>query len=163
MLARLRAPKWGSALSINLWQHLLAAQLYLHQLEDTAGADLAPPGVDRVLKSKGCRSAIMFGDQLSPQECGQLVQQLQGTQQCFSCAHGRPTMAPLLYLGALAAVAGSRLENRRELAAAAAAAAAVASKRRGSGGSFGGETGKPAGAKHGRLTVAGLQRAITMR
>jgi hypothetical protein len=103
----------------------------------------------------------MFGDQLSPQECEQLVRQLQGTQQCFSCAHGRPTMAPLLNLAALGAAASGRLANRRELAAA--AVAAVASKRRGSGSSCAGQAGETASAKRGRLTVAGLQRAITMR
>jgi hypothetical protein len=137
-----------------------SAQLYLHQLEDTAGANLQPPGVDRVLKSKACRSAIMFGDQLSPQECEQLVQQLQGTQQCFSCAHGRPTMAPLLDIAALAAAASSRLANRREVAAAAMAAAA--SKRNSAGHSCGGGAGVAGGMRR-RLTVAELQRTIAAR
>ena len=41
------------------------------------------------------------GDALSRADCCILVQRLQETQLCFSCAHGRPTMAPLADLSAL--------------------------------------------------------------
>ena len=37
----------------------------------------------------------MFGDHLSVEQCEGLVAGLQGTRLWFSCAHGRPTMAPL--------------------------------------------------------------------
>ena len=40
-------------------------QLYLHQLGDTLGAAGLPCAVGRVLASKACRTAIMFGDSLS--------------------------------------------------------------------------------------------------
>jgi DNA mismatch repair ATPase MutL len=39
-------------------------QLYLHQLHDTFGSGALPPAVVRVLNSKACRGAIMFGDRL---------------------------------------------------------------------------------------------------
>jgi DNA mismatch repair ATPase MutL len=75
-------------------QHVLPCdccqQLYLHQLLETGGSSRQPPpGVVRVLKSKACRSAIMFGTQLSREQCVELVQQLGQTELCFCCAHGR--------------------------------------------------------------------------
>lgn len=76
-------------------------QVYLHQLADTHGSAVLPPAVTRILNAKACRSAIMFGDPLLPGECAQLVSSLKATQLCFSCAHGRPTMAPLVNLQAL--------------------------------------------------------------
>ncbi len=78
----------------------LALQIYLHQLAETQGVALLPPAVIRTLNAKACRSAIMFGDPLLPTECAQLVSLLKATQLCFSCAHGRPTMAPLVDLQA---------------------------------------------------------------
>ena len=60
-----------------------------------------PPAVTRTLNSKACRGAIMFGDRLLPSECGRLLRALGRTQLCFSCAHGRPTMAPLGDVGAI--------------------------------------------------------------
>lgn len=69
---------------------LCNVQLYLHQLLDTSGSsNQPPPGVLRVLRSKACRSAIMFGDVLGLQQCKDLVQQLAATELCFLCAHGR--------------------------------------------------------------------------
>ncbi|KAF6251124.1 hypothetical protein COO60DRAFT_671380 [Scenedesmus sp. NREL 46B-D3] len=77
-------------------------QLYLHQLLETGGsANQPPPGVVRVVKSKACRSAVMFGTQLSRQQCVELVQRLGEAQLCFCCAHGRPTTVPLIDLAAL--------------------------------------------------------------
>lgn len=76
-------------------------QVYLHQLDDTAGSALLPPAIVQILNSKACRSAIMFGDPLLPTECAELLAALKETQLCFSCAHGRPTMAPLIDLAAL--------------------------------------------------------------
>lgn len=77
-----------------------ALQVYFHQLAETHGSLLLPPAVIRILNAKACRSAIMFGDPLLPTECAQLVSSLKATQLCFSCAHGRPTMAPLVKLQA---------------------------------------------------------------
>ena len=79
----------------------MGLQVYLHQLADTHGSAVLPPAVIRILNAKACRSAIMFGDPLLPSECAELVSGLKATQLCFSCAHGRPTMAPLVNLQAL--------------------------------------------------------------
>lgn len=43
-------------------------QLYLHHLQDTCGSGGLPAAVIRVLNSKACRGAIMFGDRLSQAE-----------------------------------------------------------------------------------------------
>ncbi|GMH23998.1 hypothetical protein Nepgr_025841 [Nepenthes gracilis] len=76
-------------------------QEYLEQLADTDGTSTVPPAVLRVLNYKACRGAIMFGDSLLLSECSLLVQELRRTSLCFQCAHGRPTMVPLVNLEAL--------------------------------------------------------------
>jgi DNA mismatch repair protein MLH3 len=72
--------------------------MYLHQLMETGVASTPPPGVLRVLRSKACRTAIMFGQRLSQQQGGQLLRQLSDTQLFWCCAHGRPTGVPLVDL-----------------------------------------------------------------
>ena len=57
-----------------------------------------PPAVRRILNSKACRGAIMFGDVLSYTECRQLLQSLAACSNPFQCAHGRPSAVPLLLL-----------------------------------------------------------------
>ncbi|XP_060192073.1 DNA mismatch repair protein MLH3 isoform X2 [Lycium barbarum] len=74
---------------------------FLQQLADTDGSSIIPPSVNRVLNSKACRSAIMFGDVLLPSECSLIVEELKQTSLCFQCAHGRPTTVPLVNLDAL--------------------------------------------------------------
>ncbi|KAF7829059.1 DNA mismatch repair protein MLH3 isoform X1 [Senna tora] len=74
---------------------------FLQQLADTDGSSTMPPSVIRVLNSKACRGAIMFGDSLLPSECSLIVDELKQTSLCFQCAHGRPTTAPLVNLEAL--------------------------------------------------------------
>ncbi|KAL4853064.1 Proteasome subunit alpha type-2 [Chlorella vulgaris] len=83
---------WGTALTAT------DLTLYLHQLHDTFGSGALPPAVVRVLNSKACRSAIMFGDRLQRTQCQELLVDLAQSQLCFSCAHGRPTAAPLVDL-----------------------------------------------------------------
>ncbi|KAK9284262.1 hypothetical protein L1049_023432 [Liquidambar formosana] len=74
---------------------------FLQQLADTDGSSTMPPSVLRVLNSKACRGAIMFGDTLLPSECSLIVEELKQTSLCFQCAHGRPTTVPLVNLEAL--------------------------------------------------------------
>lgn len=45
--------------------------------------------------------AIKFGDLLSVNACQGLMAQLAGCELPFQCAHGRPTIIPLLQLNAL--------------------------------------------------------------
>ena len=59
-----------------------------------------PRGLLEMLKSRACRSAIMFNDILSLGECRALVSRLSDTRFPFQCAHGRPSVVPLLGVGA---------------------------------------------------------------
>ncbi|KAK3486989.1 putative MLH3 protein [Neurospora crassa] len=58
-----------------------------------------PEGMLELLHSRSCRSAIMFNDELSLDECSSLVLRLASCAFPFQCAHGRPSMVPLLDLG----------------------------------------------------------------
>jgi DNA mismatch repair protein MLH3 len=49
-----------------------------------------------MLNSRACRSAIMFNDQLSIEECQDLIGRLADCAFPFQCAHGRPSMVPLI-------------------------------------------------------------------
>ena len=60
-----------------------------------------PQGILDMLNSRSCRSAIMFNDDLSRQQCGDLLKDLSSCHFPFQCAHGRPTMVPLVDLGGL--------------------------------------------------------------
>ena len=57
---------------------------------------LKPPAITRILAYKACRSAIMFGTALTIQQCYILINELVKTKLSFQCAHGRPTLHPLL-------------------------------------------------------------------
>ncbi|KAF4470231.1 DNA mismatch repair MLH3 [Fusarium albosuccineum] len=59
-----------------------------------------PRRILELLHSRACRSAIMFNDVLTVSECEQLVSRLARCAFPFQCAHGRPSMAPLVDLGA---------------------------------------------------------------
>ena len=58
-----------------------------------------PPGLLEMLNSRACRSAIMFNDVLSVEQCENLVKKLANCMFPFQCAHGRPSLVPLLDLG----------------------------------------------------------------
>jgi DNA mismatch repair protein MLH3 len=58
-----------------------------------------PSGMLDMVHSRACRSAIMFNDQLTHHECEELVARLSHCQLPFQCAHGRPSMIPLVNLG----------------------------------------------------------------
>jgi DNA mismatch repair protein MLH3 len=57
-----------------------------------------PPGLVDMINSRACRSAIMFNDELSHDECRSLVNKLAGCVFPFMCAHGRPSMVPIVDL-----------------------------------------------------------------
>jgi hypothetical protein len=74
---------------------------YIKYLGDTtvseANAHLHnPPAVFRILASKSCRNAKKFGEVLSDEECENIIRSLGKTKTPFQCAHGRPTVFPLL-------------------------------------------------------------------
>ncbi|GBB86425.1 hypothetical protein RclHR1_12870007 [Rhizophagus clarus] len=57
-----------------------------------------PRGIIDILNSKACRGAIKFNDKLSLQQCEELIAKLAECVFPFQCAHGRPSMIPVLYL-----------------------------------------------------------------
>lgn len=71
-----------------------------------------PRGILDLLHSRACRSAIMFNDVLSNQECERLLERLSRCTFPFQCAHGRPSMAPLVDLGLGSRVGGWDEETR---------------------------------------------------
>lgn len=57
---------------------------------------MRPPVITRLLHSRACRSAIMFGDYLSISQCQDLLEDLRACKLPFQCAHGRPSVVPLV-------------------------------------------------------------------
>ncbi|KAI1123523.1 hypothetical protein F5Y10DRAFT_251708 [Nemania abortiva] len=58
-----------------------------------------PEGILDMVNSRACRSSIMFNDPLSREECADLLRRLADCAFPFQCAHGRPSMVPLVDLG----------------------------------------------------------------
>ncbi|KAL8787588.1 MAG: hypothetical protein Q9213_002150 [Squamulea squamosa] len=58
-----------------------------------------PQGIVDMLNSRACRSAVMFNDELTHTECETLVRRLAECTFPFQCAHGRPSMVPLVTVG----------------------------------------------------------------
>ncbi|KAJ6539720.1 hypothetical protein B0H19DRAFT_370767 [Mycena capillaripes] len=52
-----------------------------------------------LVNSKACRGAIMFNDSLTHGQCEKLIENLCRTAFPFQCAHGRPSLVPLIDLG----------------------------------------------------------------
>ncbi|KAG8413502.1 DNA mismatch repair protein [Metarhizium acridum] len=70
-----------------------------------------PQGILELLHSRSCRSAIMFNDELSMDECKQVVQRLSQCAFPFQCAHGRPSLVPLVDIGLGGRVGGWDASN----------------------------------------------------
>lgn len=58
-----------------------------------------PQGLIELINSRSCRSAIMFNDPLTREQCSDLLARLVQCAFPFQCAHGRPSMVPLVDLG----------------------------------------------------------------
>ncbi|KAG9729302.1 hypothetical protein KCU73_g12152, partial [Aureobasidium melanogenum] len=57
-----------------------------------------PKSLLQLLNSRACRSAIMFNDKLTFQQCQRLIEEVARCAFPFMCAHGRNSMVPLVYL-----------------------------------------------------------------
>jgi DNA mismatch repair protein MLH3 len=76
---------------------------------------VVPPSVQRVLNSRACRSAIMFGDELTYSQCRQMLAKLAECKAPFQCAHGRPTVTPLVSTSDIGrAVASAKKKQERQ-------------------------------------------------
>ncbi len=60
-----------------------------------------PQGILDLISSRACRSAIMFNDELSREQCELLVMRLAECKFPFQCAHGRPSLVPLVDVNGL--------------------------------------------------------------
>ena len=74
---------------------------------------LVPPVVQRVVSSRACHRAVKFGDVLSTSKCVELCNRLMCTELPFQCAHGRPSMVPLLDMRSLFAHKRQELVRER--------------------------------------------------
>jgi len=77
--------------------------LLISDKEELPDELLKPAAVLRILASKACRGAVMFGDLLDAARCKALVSELMSCSLPFNCAHGRPSMVPLVDLRPLRA------------------------------------------------------------
>ncbi|XP_028396314.1 DNA mismatch repair protein Mlh3-like [Dendronephthya gigantea] len=73
---------------------------YIEMMISTKGTSTAalPRAITEVLNSQACHGAIRFGDPLSTDECVNLMTSLSKCDLPFQCAHGRPSMIPLVDL-----------------------------------------------------------------
>lgn len=70
---------------------------FLNDLGSLAGgSSIKPKFVSTVLASNACRYATMFGEPMSLQQCKNLIDALAKCQLPFVCAHGRPSIIPLI-------------------------------------------------------------------
>ncbi|XP_052269222.1 uncharacterized protein LOC127870783 isoform X2 [Dreissena polymorpha] len=68
----------------------------------TRGAQsIVPQTVHKVLCQQACHGAIKFGDSLTLDECHHLIRDLSLCDMPFQCAHGRPSITPLVQLSSL--------------------------------------------------------------
>lgn len=67
--------------------------------EDLSGVlRFVPRPLRRMVESRACRGAIMFNDALDRDQATRLVNDLSHCQFPFQCAHGRPSLVPLVRL-----------------------------------------------------------------
>eukprot|EP00956_Cyclotella_meneghiniana_P031225 scaffold81317_cov68-Cyclotella_meneghiniana.AAC.4 len=71
---------------------------FVNELQFSRGEQVKPECVKRILASQACRYAIMFGDKLTDEQCSKLISNLSKCDMAFICAHGRPSVIPLLDL-----------------------------------------------------------------
>nr|XP_045613438.1 DNA mismatch repair protein Mlh3-like isoform X1 [Procambarus clarkii] len=76
-----------------------------HTLHQTAGVvGVVPKPITYVLNSIACRGAVKFGDELTLSQCEELISSLWSCQLPFQCAHGRPSIVPIVNLTHLATI-----------------------------------------------------------
>lgn len=73
-----------------------------------------PQGIIELINSRSCRSSIMFNDPLTREQCAELLTRLVQCAFPFQCAHGRPSMIPLVDLGEAMVQAGNGAPEERE-------------------------------------------------
>ncbi|KAF1849572.1 uncharacterized protein K460DRAFT_360433 [Cucurbitaria berberidis CBS 394.84] len=96
-----------SFLRSSVWTYADDPHLSLSSTENADASDwvrrlaTCPQGLIGLINSRACRSAIMFNDKLGLDQCELLLKELSRCVFPFMCAHGRPSMVPLLDLGSI--------------------------------------------------------------
>ncbi|KAI8488766.1 DNA mismatch repair protein [Branchiostoma belcheri] len=85
------------AVAVELVESLIKEKLELLKTTDGAGATL-PHTLHRILNSQACHGAIKFGDPLEEADCADLIRCLSRCNLPFQCAHGRPSLIPIIDL-----------------------------------------------------------------
>jgi DNA mismatch repair protein MLH3 len=79
---------------------VLGAKHFVHSIEHAfvvkGNAHTIPRPFQRILARRACRGAVMFGDPLEDDQSIKLLSDLTTCNFPFQCAHGRPSLAPLL-------------------------------------------------------------------
>ncbi|CAG8765722.1 4732_t:CDS:2, partial [Cetraspora pellucida] len=76
---------------------------------------LCPRGIIDILNSKACRGAIKFNDKLTLNQCQELISELAFCDFPFQCAHGRPSMIPIIYLDEFAKTTQASCRHESQL------------------------------------------------
>jgi DNA mismatch repair protein PMS2 len=71
------------------------------------------PKLVAMYASRACRSAIMIGTALKPQEMSRVVEKLENVEQPWNCPHGRPTLRHLVDLAPLREHRKRKMEDMR--------------------------------------------------
>jgi DNA mismatch repair protein MLH3 len=95
-----------SFLRSTVWKYASDSTIPSHTRESkspdwVARLATCPEGLIDMINSRACRSAIMFNDELDLNQCGELIRKLADCVFPFMCAHGRPSLVPLVEVGKL--------------------------------------------------------------
>ncbi|KAH9492887.1 hypothetical protein Btru_032551 [Bulinus truncatus] len=93
-------------------QNLISEHIQLLKATNGAGGCL-PLFLHRILCSQACHGAVKFGDILSKEECQSLLSSLASCDLPFQCAHGRPSVAPLVDLTTIDEEPPNSLNHKR--------------------------------------------------
>ena len=78
----------------DVWEFLEGIRRAPAGLQQHAWA-VMPPAAMRVLRGRACRGAVMFNTPMSRQSMVTLLGRLAEVESPFTCAHGRPSIAPI--------------------------------------------------------------------
>ncbi|XP_005101880.1 uncharacterized protein LOC101854340 [Aplysia californica] len=83
-------------------------------LRNTNGAcGRLPLAIHQILCSQACHGAVKFGDPLKTSQCRDLLSSLSACRLPFQCAHGRPSVAPIVDFTALEQEISSQIRKPR--------------------------------------------------
>ena len=96
----LKAPKCFMQRELKIIPDLISSLLrdIVENLRETRGASsvMLPKTLHSILSSQACRSALKFGDKIHLTRCKSLMSKLSQCSAPFQCAHGRPSIAPIV-------------------------------------------------------------------